>query len=141
MRTYELMFVVDPRVSDEEVVSMTGDYRQMILAGGSEITKEESWGRRKLAYPIEKLNEGKYVVFYVSSEGGKTSLPEVEHRMRQNDKVLRYLTVRTDLDLKRAGSRVAPFETPGQSSAVPTGTPGQAPAQPAPETAEAGREA
>ncbi len=107
MRTYELMFVVDPRVSDEEVVTMTHDYRHMIIGGGSEITKEENWGRRKLAYPIEKLNEGKYFVFYISSEGGKTALPEVEHRMRQNDKILRYLTVRTDVDLKRAGRRRA----------------------------------
>ncbi len=144
MRTYELMFVVDPRVSDDEVVSMTGDYRQMILAGGSEITKEESWGRRKLAYPIEKLNEGKYVVFYVSSEGGKTSLPEVEHRMRQNDKILRYLTVRTDLDLKRAGSRVAPLEVPGQPATGQPGAPSAAPAGAAPgapETSDTGREA
>jgi len=122
MRTYELMFVVDPRVSDEEVVAMTHDYHQMIVGGGSEITKEESWGRRKLAYPIEKLTEGKYVVFYISSQGGKTSLPEVEHRMRQNDKILRYLTVRTDLDIKRAGSRIAPLEAPVQpapAAAVP----------------------
>jgi len=138
MRTYELMFVVDPRVSEEEVVSMTHDYRQMILAGGSEVTKEESWGRRKLAYPIEKLNEGKYVVFYISSEGGKTSLPEVEHRMRQNDKILRYLTVRTDLDLKRAGSRVSQFETPGQ--AAPAAAPAAVPTA-APESSDAGREA
>src|SRR5258706_9956798 len=78
MRTYELMFVVDPRVSDEEVVAMTHDYHQMIVGGGSEVTKEENWGRRKLAYPIEKLTEGKYVVFYIASQGGKTSLPEVE---------------------------------------------------------------
>jgi len=129
MRTYELMFVVDPRVSDEEVVTMTHDYRQMIVAGGSEVTKEENWGRRKLAYPIEKLTEGKYVVFFVASEGGKTSLPAVEHRMRQNDKILRYLTVRTDLDLKRAGSRVAPLEAPVQPGAAPVATPA-APAAP-----------
>jgi small subunit ribosomal protein S6 len=115
MRTYELMFVVDPRVSDEDVVGLTQDYRQMITAGGSEITKEENWGRRKLAYPIDKLNEGKYVLFYISSQAGKTSLPEVEHRMRQNDKVLRYLTVRTDLDLKRAGSRVSAFTSAGSN--------------------------
>jgi small subunit ribosomal protein S6 len=147
MRTYELMFVVDPRVSDEEVTTMTHDYRQMIVAGGSEITKEENWGRRKLAYPIEKLTEGKYVVFYVSSEGGKTSLPEVEHRMRQNDKILRFLTVRTDLDLKRAGSRVAPLEAPVQPGAAPAAgapgapAPGAAPAAPQPEASGAGREA
>lgn len=105
MRTYELMFVVDPRVSDEDVVTMTNDYKTMITAGGAQITSEENWGRRKLAYPINKLNEGKYVLLYVSSENGKNSLPEVEHRMRQNDKILRYLTVRTDEDLKRAARR------------------------------------
>lgn len=105
MRTYELMFVVDPRVSDEDVVTMTQDYKNMITAGGAQITSEENWGRRKLAYSINKLNEGKYVLLYVSSETGKNSLPEVEHRMRQNDRILRYLTVRTDEDLKRAARR------------------------------------
>jgi small subunit ribosomal protein S6 len=105
MRTYELVFVVDPRVSDEDVVAMTQEYKQMITAGGSQVSKEESWGRRKLAYPIAKLNEGKYVLLGIESEGGKSSLPAVEHRMRQNDKILRYLTVRTDEDLKRAASR------------------------------------
>lgn len=105
MRTYELIFVVDPRVADEDVVTLTQEYKQMISAGGSEITSEENWGRRKLAYPIEKLTEGKYVLLHIQSEGGKTSLPAVEHRLRQNDKILRYLTVRTDEDLKRAARR------------------------------------
>ena len=110
MRTYELMFVVDPRVADEDVVTMTNDYKNMITTAGSQITSEENWGRRKLAFPIEKLNEGKYVLLYVSSETGTTALPAVEHRMRQNDKILRYLTVRTDEDLKRAARKhpVAP---------------------------------
>lgn len=105
MRTYELVFIVDPRVSDEDVTTMTQEYRQMITAGGSEITTEENWGRRKLAYPINKLTEGKYVFFGITSNNGKTSLPEVEHRMRQNEKILRYLTVRVDEDLKRAARR------------------------------------
>jgi small subunit ribosomal protein S6 len=105
MRTYELMFVVDPRVSDEEVVTMAQDYKNMITAGGSQITGEENWGRRKLAYPIDKITEGKYFLLYVSSEVGKTALPEVEHRMRQNEKIFRYLTVRTDEDLKKAARR------------------------------------
>ena len=114
MRTYELVFVVDPRVSDEDVTTMIQEYRQMITTGGSEITAEENWGRRKLAYPINKLSEGKYVLFGITSQDGKTSLPEVEHRMRQNDKILRYLTVRTDEDLKRAARRKqAPRTGPG----------------------------
>jgi small subunit ribosomal protein S6 len=86
-------------------VTMANEYRNMITASGAQITSEENWGRRKLAYPIEKLTEGKYFLFFISSENGKTSLPEVEHRMRQNDKILRYLTVRTDEDLKRAARR------------------------------------
>jgi small subunit ribosomal protein S6 len=116
MRTYELMFVVDPRVSDEDVTTMSQEYKNMISAGGATVTAEENWGRRKLAYTINKLNEGKYVLFYVSSETGKNSLPEVEHRMRQNDKILRYLTVRTDEDLKRAARRQP---APGTRSSTP----------------------
>jgi small subunit ribosomal protein S6 len=127
MRTYELMFVVDPRVADEDVVTMTQDYRHMIEAGGAlEVTKEENWGRRKLAYTIDKVNEGKYILFYIQSQDGSTRLHDVEHRMRQNDKILRFLTVRTDLDLKRAGSRVAPVEPP--SAGAPAGAPGASPA-------------
>jgi small subunit ribosomal protein S6 len=117
MRTYELMFVVDPRVSDEEVVTMTQDYKTMLTAGNTvEITGEENWGRRKLAYPIDKVTEGKYVLLFMQSPGGKSTLHEVEHRLRQNDKVLRFLTVRTDEDLKRAARRDA-APSPGGSSA------------------------
>ncbi|MEA2690644.1 MAG: small subunit ribosomal protein [Acidobacteriota bacterium] len=126
MRTYELMFVVDPRVADEDVVAMTQDYRHMIEAGGLEITKEENWGRRKLAYTIDKMNEGKYILFYIQSQDGTTKLHEVEHRMRQNDKVLRFLTVRTDLDLKRAGSRVSVVEPPMPATASPAASPAPA---------------
>lgn len=117
MRTYELIFVVDPRVSDEDVVTLTNDYKTMITAGGSEITSEENWGRRKLAYPINKITEGKYVLLNITSQDGKTSLADVEHRMRQNDKILRYLTVRTDEDLKRAARRKRPASAGGPSAA------------------------
>ena len=116
MRTYELMFLVDPRVSDEDVTALAQEYKTMITSGGAQVTTEENWGRRKLAYPIDKLTEGKYVLLGVSSETGKTSLPEVEHRMRQNDKILRYLTVRTDEGLKRAARR--PQRPAGTSTPV-----------------------
>ena len=125
MRTYELVFVVDPRVTDEEVVELTTEYKQMLTGGGLTINREESWGRRKLAYPISKLTEGKYVVLYLSSENGTRTLADVEHRMNQNDKVLRYLSVRTDQDLKRAGKPLIPEPTaevsapPAVESAAP----------------------
>jgi len=103
-RTYELVFIADPRLPDEDVVALTDDYKAMIEAAGARVTKEESWGRRKLAYEIEKQNEGKYVVLYVEANG-VNPFPEVEQRLRQNDKILRYLTVRTDEDLKRAARK------------------------------------
>ncbi|MDY7094303.1 MAG: 30S ribosomal protein S6 [Acidobacteriota bacterium] len=97
MRIYELIFVVDPRVSDDDVVQLTDDVKSLLEAGGASIARQESWGRRKLAYPINKLNEGKYMLLYVTvEEGGGNPLAELELRLKQNDKVLRYLTVRTD---------------------------------------------
>ena len=94
MRTYELMFVVDPRVSDEDVVTMTQDYKNMITAGGSQITSEESWGRRKLAYPINKLTEGQYVLFLADLPA--QALAGLEREFRLSEEILRFLIVRVD---------------------------------------------
>ncbi len=101
-RTYELGFVVEPRQSDEEVQALTDKYKEMIVAAGAEVTYEDHWGKRKLAYPIEKYTEGKYVFLYISANGTVPPFPEIERLMGQNDKVLRFLTVRTDEGIKRA---------------------------------------
>ncbi len=107
-RTYELVFIADPRLSDEEAVALVDEYKGMLEADETtKITKEESWGKRKFAYPIQKFNEGRYHIYYLEAEAENT-LPSVEQRMRQNDKVLRHLVVRTDLDLKRAASKGKP---------------------------------
>lgn len=104
-RTYELTYIADPRLSDEEAVALCDDFRELIVADGTTtIAREESWGKRKMAYPIRKFNEGRYHVFFIDAQGQNT-LADVAQRMRQNDKVLRSLTVRTDLDLKRAASK------------------------------------
>ena len=104
-RTYELVFVADPRLTDEQVVALTDDYKAMIKTAGGNVVREESWGKRKLAYPIDKLTEGQYVILYIETPDGVNPFPEVEQRLRQNEKILRYLTVRTDLDLKRAARK------------------------------------
>lgn len=103
MRTYELAIVFDPRITDEEYASLVDEYKAMVTANGAELAKEESWGKRKLAYPINKLHEGRYVFLYIVAQDDQ--LPkwtEIELRLRQSDKVLRFLTVRTDEDLLRA---------------------------------------
>ncbi|MCM2269143.1 MAG: 30S ribosomal protein S6, partial [Thermoanaerobaculia bacterium] len=83
--------------------------KQLIASRGGEVVREESWGRRKLAYPIRKLSEGRYTFLYLQMEPKVAALiSEVELRLKQNDKVLRFLTVRTDLDLQRAANRAKP---------------------------------
>ena len=95
MSKYELVFVADPRLSEEDVVALTDEYKNMLTDNGGTILKEESWGKKRLAYPIRKLSEGYYVLYNVELESGNP-FPEIERRMEQNDKVLRYLTVRLD---------------------------------------------
>ena len=111
MRTYELAIVADPRLTDEDFVSLVDEYKQLITSRGGEVVREESWGKRKLAYPIRKLTEGRYTFLYLQMEPQTAALiPEVELRLGQNDKVLRFLSVRTDLDLQRAAGRAKPGE-------------------------------
>src|SRR5512143_1548635 len=109
MRTYELAIVADPRLTDEDFVGLVEEYKQLITSRGGEVVREESWGKRKLAYPIRKLTEGRYTFLYLQMEPQTAALiPEVELRLGQNDKVLRFLSVRTDLDLQRAAGRAKP---------------------------------
>ncbi len=96
MKKYEIVFVADPRLSEEEVVALTDEYKGMLTAGGGDVTKQESWGKKRLAYPIQKLNEAYYVLYNAELPDEGNPLVEIERRMQQNDKVLRYLTVRLD---------------------------------------------
>jgi small subunit ribosomal protein S6 len=109
VRSYELALVLDPRLEDAEATSLIEETKQLLKSRGAEVVREEHWGKRKLAYPIRKLEEGRYSFLYLQMEPASAAvIPEVELRLRQNEKVLRYLTVRTDLDLKRAQNRAAP---------------------------------
>ena len=110
-RTYELALVLDPALSDEEQVTLVDEVKRMVTGKGVEVVKEESWGKRKLAYPIGKASEGRYVFLYVTAENDPPPVREVEMRLNQNERVLRYLWIRTDEDLRRAmrkGKRPVP---------------------------------
>ena len=105
MRDYELMFLLDPRLTDDEASALTQEYQEMLQAAGAEVRPVEGWGRRKMAYSINKLSEATYVLFEVGIEEGANPFPELEQRMQQNEKVLRYLTVRTDAGRLRRRAR------------------------------------
>jgi small subunit ribosomal protein S6 len=99
MRTYEVLFILSPQVPEEEATALVSEFRGVVEKLGATLKNEEAWGRRRLAYPIQKSNEGVYHLFVVESEG---SLAELDRRMKNVDRVLRHMIVRTDLDHKRA---------------------------------------
>ena len=101
-RTYELALVLDPALSDEDQVGLVDEIKKLVSSKGVEVVKEESWGKRKLAYPVGKVTEGRYVFLYVVAEGDPPPVAQVEKRLNQNERVLRYLWLRTDEDLRRA---------------------------------------
>ena len=92
MRHYEVVFIVHPDQS-EQVPAMIERYRTQITAGGGAIHRLEDWGRRQLAYSIQKIHKAHYVLMNI--ECNQTVLEELEHGFKFNDAVLRHLTMGT----------------------------------------------
>jgi small subunit ribosomal protein S6 len=99
MRTYEVLFILSPQVTEEEATTLISDFKGIAEKNGATLKNEEAWGRRRLAYPIHKSNEGIYHLFVLESE---SSLSELDRRMKNVDRLLRHVIVRTDLEHKRA---------------------------------------
>ena len=100
LRQYEVVFIVDPTADDDEVTRLTDGFKQIVTDQGGTITKSESMGRRQLAYEILHKTEGTFMLLEI--EGSGREIAELERRMRVNDRVLRYITVRVDEDRRRA---------------------------------------
>ena len=99
-RTYELIFIVDPTAADDEVMRLSEGVQKLITGQGGSIVKTEMMGKRQLAYEINHKKDGNYVLLEV--EGSGSEIAEVERRMRVNDLILRYMTVRVDEARRRA---------------------------------------
>ncbi|WP_456413386.1 30S ribosomal protein S6 [Thiolapillus sp.] len=93
MRHYEIVFMVHPDQS-EQVPSMTERYIASINEDGGKVHRLEDWGRRQLAYPINKLHKAHYVLMNIECES--STLKDLETAFRFNDAVIRHLTIRRD---------------------------------------------
>jgi small subunit ribosomal protein S6 len=102
MRHYEICFIVHPDQS-EQVPAMIERYKTLISGQGGQVHRVEDWGRRQLAYPIDKLVKAHYVLMNI--ECGKATLDEIENGFRYNDAVLRHLTV----GMKKAETSASPM--------------------------------
>ena|SRR5215813_11319244 len=99
-RQYEVVFIADPVADEDEVQRLTDNFKQLVTDQGGVINKAETMGKRQLAYEILHKTEGTFVLMEI--EGSGREIAELERRMRVNDRVLRYITVRVDEDRRRA---------------------------------------
>ena len=91
MRHYEVVFIVHPDQS-EQVPAMIERYQSTVTNDGGTVHRLEDWGRRQLAYPIQKLVKAHYVCMNI--ECSQAALDELEHAFRYNDAVLRHLVIK-----------------------------------------------
>jgi small subunit ribosomal protein S6 len=93
-RKYELVYVVSPEASDEQVTDLHTQVDAIVQRMGGKIEKTENWGRRKLAYEIGRHKEGTYVLEVI--DGGGELMKEIDRRLKVIDLVIRHLVVRVD---------------------------------------------
>ena len=103
MRVYEELFIVKPDAPEEEVDAYIGQLKELIANGKGTVEKADKWGTRKLAYRVQKYNEGIYILFQFSSS--PELVREIERRMRVTDLVIKFITVRIDEKVKKIEKR------------------------------------
>jgi small subunit ribosomal protein S6 len=103
MRIYEELFIAKPDAPDEEVDAFIEQMKTIVSTAGGTVDKVEKWGKRKLAYKVDRYREGAYVLFQFTA--GPETVKEFERRLRVSDLVIKFLTVRIDETLKRLEKR------------------------------------
>jgi len=135
MRHYEIVFIVHPDQS-EQVPAMVERYRTLVTSKNGHIHRLEDWGRRQLAYPIQKIHKAHYVLMNIECD--QETLDELEHAFKFNDAVLRHLTIKTKTAvtepsamMKEEKSRSLTGDTAQQAAPVAAAAENAAPAEPA----------
>ena len=99
-RQYELVYVVSPQASEQDVTDLHAQIEGTIARFNATLARTENWGRRKLAYEIGGHKEGTYVLEVIDGSGDV--IKEIDRRLKVNEQVLRHLVVRVDEELKAA---------------------------------------
>jgi small subunit ribosomal protein S6 len=124
MRNYEIMFIVNPNVPEEEIDKINAQIESIITSGSGKVEKIEKMGKRRLAYEVERQREGYYVLFAIIANGD--IVKECERRLRVMDAVIKYITVRTDEDVRRLDKiRSYRQKRAARRSSTPRSVPGQ----------------
>ena len=94
MPLYESTFIARPDISSQQVDGLAEQFREILTEAGGEIAKTEYWGLRSLAYRIKKNRKGHY--YFMNIDAPPEAISAMEHTMRINEDIIRYLTVRVD---------------------------------------------
>ena len=94
MRDYELVIIVSPDVAEEDIPGTIDKVSEFVTSHGGEITEVDRWGKRRLAYPINRFREGNYVLSRFKLEPGTTA--ELEASLQISETILRHLLVRME---------------------------------------------
>jgi small subunit ribosomal protein S6 len=127
MRVYEELFIIKPDAPEEEVSAFTEQVKELIVNGKGTVEKADNWGTRKLAYKVQKYQEGVYILIQFTAPS--ELVKEVERRMRVTDMVIKFITVRTDEKAKKIEKRK---KARAKRAARKPPTPVAAPAAPMP---------
>ena len=100
MRNYEVVFIAAPTLTSEELDAFINHAQTVIEGKNGKVVKVDNWGKKSLAYKINKFREGYYVVLSIEAEGG--AIAELERRFRVTDFIIRFISVRIDEDIKRS---------------------------------------
>lgn len=142
MRIYEELFIVRPDTTEEDLDPIIEQVKGVVTNAGGTIDKTEKWGMRKLAYRVAKQSEGQYILLQFTAKA--ETVKEIERRLRVNDAVIKFITVRIDEKLKRLEKRKkarekralrkpppAPVTPAAVSPALPSEAPAPVPGAPA----------
>jgi small subunit ribosomal protein S6 len=105
-RLYDLIFIARPATPEDELKKVEHTVEHACTEKGGKIEKTEHWGTRKLAYRVAKHREGIYVYYQIRTSHGEL-IAELERRLKVQDTVIKYMTIRLDEDLKRQKKLVA----------------------------------
>lgn len=94
MRTYEALYIINPELDDNAIQTITADVEQLITTNGGSIVRSDVWGKRKLAYTIQKHTEGVYVV--LRFQANPEFIKRLEQQLKLNESVIRYMVLYLD---------------------------------------------
>ena len=121
MNQYEVMYVIDTNIDETTRTNLINRMAERVAQNGGKVDRVDEWGKRRLAYPINYKTEGYYVLMYITAP---SELPrELERRMKINENVLRYLTVRFEGPIPAKREPLKPYAQREAAAPAPVAAP------------------